>query len=707
MESTEENRISEMEVALPFSPERRLAVLLERKRRARSPLSSPKLTLPAQKRMRTGTEGHTGATTRLASTITPGVARDHKRIENSSELSLADFLPKENEKETFRELQKQIHTYMLLRYSVHQRMEDKVVPGLQDFLATVRATHTHKVNIRYHSVLNAIADSKDTVMTVISELYEQYVVKNKLTHVIVEGDAKLYAVLQSLKCEYKQDLEWLVPFPGDWHTLMNFQHALMKPYFDTGLKHLAIAAGYPPQQIKTCSQFKRTHSFILEVWEAVYRSMITIYTESRHSQTDKINLQDELIKLLSTKECEHERQRLNKQTISLCETQQEDFAKFVQQMAKTDDTWKFWANFVFMDVMAYVSFFLAMRSGDWTLRLYSLKQMVPVFTAFDHLTYQKLISDHLADVQQLPESIRAMFNQGAHVVSLTGRPFHSVGIDEAHEVKINRDCKSSITNPNPDRINRMTKYITYRSTMLQNLKKQLFPIKETPRSEQYTYTNNKTHFKIEQNIRTQVVSILSSSLLELVNHNQGLQNVFAQQTASEEQHRDLLNFRTVGQEEYLLRVLSYILRVPSVKAPNRRKKLQTLSERKCTSSKINQMEKDRRLLLTSIKKKIQHSLATGTLIEQPSEQLSELPLALCDHDGNLFKGQKSYTTSTLETMYKEATVPITTTYLPENWKPECTIIEGMFLINTTPLGMHKTFGDYAKFLLQRHIKPQV
>ena len=108
MESTEESRISEMEVALPFSPERRLAVLLERKRRARSPLSSPKLTLPAQKRMRTGTEGHTGATTRLASTITPGVARDHKRTENSSELSLADFLPNENEKETFRN--RYIHT---------------------------------------------------------------------------------------------------------------------------------------------------------------------------------------------------------------------------------------------------------------------------------------------------------------------------------------------------------------------------------------------------------------------------------------------------------------------------------------------------------------------------------------------------------------------------------------------------------------------
>ena len=47
----------------------------------------------------------------------------------------------------------------------------------------------------------------------------------------------------------------------------------MKPYCDAGLKELAWAAGYPLAAIHSCSPFKRTHQFIVELWEALYRVM--------------------------------------------------------------------------------------------------------------------------------------------------------------------------------------------------------------------------------------------------------------------------------------------------------------------------------------------------------------------------------------------------------------------------------------------------
>ena len=78
--------------------------------------------------------------------------------------------------------------------------------------------------------------------------------------------------------------------------------------------------------------------------------------------------------------------------------------------------------------MAYISLFLAIQSGDWNLRVASVKFMAAVFTAFDHSNYQKLISQHLADIPTMPAPIIAMFNQGAFVVSITGRPWHSVAI---------------------------------------------------------------------------------------------------------------------------------------------------------------------------------------------------------------------------------------------------------------------------------------
>ena len=43
----------------------------------------------------------------------------------------------------------------------------------------------------------------------------------------------------------------------------------MQAHFDAGLKELAQAAGYPVASIQSCSKFKRTYCFILEVWEAL------------------------------------------------------------------------------------------------------------------------------------------------------------------------------------------------------------------------------------------------------------------------------------------------------------------------------------------------------------------------------------------------------------------------------------------------------
>ena len=58
----------------------------------------------------------------------------------------------------------------------------------------------------------------------------------------------------------------------------------MKAYYDAGLKALARAAGYPLPAIQSSSQFK-SHNFILEAWEAIYRVMLKRYIESKDKET--------------------------------------------------------------------------------------------------------------------------------------------------------------------------------------------------------------------------------------------------------------------------------------------------------------------------------------------------------------------------------------------------------------------------------------
>ena len=103
---------------------------------------------------------------------------------------------------------------------------------------------------------------------------------------------------------------------------------------------------------------------------------------------------------------------------------------------------------------------------------------------------------------------------------------------------------------------------------------------------------------------------------------------------------------------------------------------------------------------------MRHSNKTGLPIDSPGEQLIQLPLALCDHEGQQNKGQKSYTTKSLETRYNDTTLSLFTSDIPHGWQPKCVLLEGMFLINTKPLGTHKTLSDYAKFLMARHITSQ-
>ena len=666
---------------------------LNRKRAERtSPFPSPlKLTKsPAPKRVRrprTGTEQQHSTLTSEPSLHRFSDGSKDVPVDNASrpdqhpysaslkDKTLSDFLMSE-EAEALTELKDEINTYMFQKVTVNNKKPQKTFLNIQDYFSVTRPNHTEKSNVLYLKIMDAIADSKDTMMAMLHDLHKQYIEEQHQQWLLVEGDAKVYEILKALKFEYGEELKWLIPYPGDWHMLKNYQSALMAAYYDAGLKALANASGYPLAQLQGCSNFKRTHHFLLEVWEAVYRAMLAKFFEAKDIKTSN-TLQQKIIESLEALNPMPDSERnfskafnskladINK-TIGALAT---EFSLFVKKRADEDDTWKFWRQFVFQDAMAYVGQFLAMRSGDWYLRLASVKLMAPVFTAFDHSTYQKVISQHLADILCMPPPILAMFQQGAFVVSVCGRTWHSVAIDEAHEMLINKQCKTSMSRPTEDYINRVAHYIPYRTKALENLRHQLFP-EATPKllTVESPFSLNRNDHKFEQNVKVQVETIQSSSLFETTIKNRGLFNPFTNQKATQQQSHDLLNFRQIGQEDYELRIAYFILRQPSVEAPNRKRRMQTFSVRQVKTRRVSQLEKDKRLILAAMKKKMQYSKKTGRPIDKPGEQLLEYPVALCDHDGKLLKGQKSYTTNSLEARYKTSQPPVFTAALPTGWR---------------------------------------
>ena len=209
---------------------------------------------------------------------------------------------------------------------------------------------------------------------------------------------------------------------------------------------MANSAGYPTGSIETCGKFKRTHNFIMESFEALYRVMLEQFFESRDPVTSKCKFTSEEVESLITQSLlsvDHENfpTSFNQCLQSVQERLSGlflDFQNFIQEKARQDETWRFWIQYVFQDVTTYAGLYFAMRSGKWQLRMSCIKQMGPVFQAFNHHTYSKLISNHIADVLCMNPTVLAMLQQGAFVVNISGRSWHSVAIDEAHEMLINR-----------------------------------------------------------------------------------------------------------------------------------------------------------------------------------------------------------------------------------------------------------------------------
>ena len=113
-------------------------------------------------------------------------------------------------------------------------------------------------------IINEPADSKETMIKVINFLYNINEIQRTISHLLVVRDAKTFEVLRKLKDEYGSDLDWLIPFSGDWHILKNFQPVVFKLFGHAGLRSLAQKVGVNKGTLRLlsdCTNFKKTNVF--------------------------------------------------------------------------------------------------------------------------------------------------------------------------------------------------------------------------------------------------------------------------------------------------------------------------------------------------------------------------------------------------------------------------------------------------------------
>lgn len=693
--------VTQPSAAHPKHPSKRLHSELTPCSSPGKPSSSHSPVPKKQRRMRTGTENSTTAVTSQpeAMPITSHIADLRK-----PNLKLSDFQLSTADKQSAKEISEVFDQYMLLKLA--SESGGKMI-DLQSYLTVAHNIEAPECsNVIYYKVLHQRCDDKETLLNVINDVYTEFISTGRKEHIFIEGDQATYERLQSIKREYVQDLSWMTPFNGDWHILKNFQEVLLKIYFDAGLRDLCCASGYLPNSVGT--NFKRTHNFLLEVWEALFRYLLSIFLSKKEAPSDFLESTRNWILSLPLSVPPASAQRnLNAMFADLSEkySYQDKFSEFMSTNMEKDETFKFWGQFVLKDCFAYVSLYLAIRTGNWKLRVAAMKSMAPLFTAYDRQKYQKLLPQHIVDMLTIPTDTLSKLESGGFTVSLKGRPCHSVGVDEAHEMCINKNCKEFITRPSADYINRTALFIPIRAEAMKNFEAEIFPEKRSKPETSFNIfsTNIPNAKKFEENVQNQITKLKTSSLTDQQNGS-GLHHIFNTKSLTAEQAHDLLNFREIGQADYEAGVEYYTIRTPSVKPPKHRKRLLTFTERHSRRKKVSAVEKERKLQIQCWKKRVAFSTSTGVHM-QGYEQYIALPRAIATSEGTPTKGSKSNTTNSLEKRYQHSTPSVILTSLPSGWIPDAVLMEGMFLINIKPWIAHKNLGEYANFLLKQHVYP--
>lgn len=215
-------------------------------------------------------------------TTRPQVISWNRSRKNLPYGSLKDFETQPQEHEAI-----QHATTTLLGYAIAKNgasatsdIESRLLfPELNLICPMPRSPAVEKSNVFYIGVLNEHADNINTIKEVVETLHEEIVVQRNLESLAVVGDGKMFFHLAKLKQEYSSELEWMIPFPGDWHTLKNLQPVLMKVYWHAGLSDLAstVHKCATLASVFQCSNFRRSHDFLILPWEALLRTQFLIF----------------------------------------------------------------------------------------------------------------------------------------------------------------------------------------------------------------------------------------------------------------------------------------------------------------------------------------------------------------------------------------------------------------------------------------------
>ena len=606
-----------------------------------------------------------------------------------------DFFVSPTEQAELENLKRKVFSFMVMKYTASILQPTLLLPDLRDCLRSLYPPKTVKSNIHFTAVISKPADKKETLLEVLGMLKEKHQVGQAVEKLVVAGDGKTYDFLIDLQRDYSEELDWVLPYLGEWHLLKNAQAPIFKVYMDGGLRDLLklYHHGATNNAVSSATNFDKTHQFLLTVWEALYRAQLDhffqtlgkplspalFHRSSLTSRSDYLQLMKDMI--------------ASSDMPNISSSFEADFHQYCSQCASKMPTFKFWNLFVHRDMISYMGLYLAIRSRNFRLRNVCVRLLAPVFHALDRHVYLRIIPHSLADLKQFPTHILQEFHAGGFTVSFRGNAYSSVAFDEAHEMAINRNVKMAMTTTSDGKLSCLAQYLPHRARSFTNLNEQIANVKVSTVTASASVEKSR-----EEIICGYLAKIKRSNLYSEGVSTQFVQHLFSREIASALVSGNLLTFYQKGEDSFVNYMKCVVLREPGAKPQKRHRiNLTTFTKKGPTVHKQKKEMSDQRLQISCLRKQIALSKSTGEPITC-LEQFVALPRALCSPDGVPNKYQKAPISKLYEDRYPDVFTPSLSIQGKFAY-----VVDGMFLLQTHPVDPQKTFGDYINCLYRRWV----
>ena len=147
-----------------------------------------------------------------------------------TEFATKDFKTNEREQKAMSSFFHNALSYMLYKASVQETIPEKIGIYFQSFLeASFKPTTEQECsNVVYLDILNEYADNKDTILNTLALLQERLEIGTSVKYIFRSGGR--WKNLQSLARSQSGVWRGVIPLPGDWHILKNYQEVMMKVF---------------------------------------------------------------------------------------------------------------------------------------------------------------------------------------------------------------------------------------------------------------------------------------------------------------------------------------------------------------------------------------------------------------------------------------------------------------------------------------------